>query len=113
MRRFIASLAMAVACFALAMAAPATAQEVEDDDSKKLFIEKCSNCHGETGMGDTAAGRAMKVPTLQAPPSAEEFVPMFRDNPKHASIAKKLTDEEIETIYRYVQQLPERAGTSQ
>ena len=34
------------------------------DEGQDLFKAKCANCHGEDGVGQTNAGKALKAPDL-------------------------------------------------
>jgi mono/diheme cytochrome c family protein len=43
----------------LALAAPASAQDV--------YLDKCSVCHAQDGSGNTAKGRKLKVKNLRSP----------------------------------------------
>jgi len=65
-----------------------------------VFKEKCASCHGETGHAETAAGKAMKVPALAgdakvAAMSQADIVAAIKANPKHASMLKKLSDDDV------------------
>jgi len=57
-------LGMTVTAFALAVNAPAFAQQKTMDEGKKEFELRCAACHGVDGKGNGMVGAALKV----APP---------------------------------------------
>ena len=75
-----------------------------------VFKEKCASCHGETGHADTSAGKAMKVPALAgdakvAGMSEADLIATIKGNAKHASILKKLNDDELKAAAARVKEL--------
>jgi mono/diheme cytochrome c family protein len=65
-----------------------------------VFTADCAKCHGETGQSDTQAGKTLKVPQLKgdakvAAMSVDDIVKAAKENEKHKSFIKKLTDEQI------------------
>jgi mono/diheme cytochrome c family protein len=81
----------------------------EGPDGKAGFDEHCAKCHGDTGHSDTAVGRAMKVPALAdqkwGEDAEEKIQTAFRENPKHKSVAAKVSDADLEAIVGYVKSL--------
>ena len=89
---------------ALAVAAATTTFAA---DGAAIFKANCATCHGETGKADTPAGKAMKVPALAgdakvAGMSDADVVAAIKANPKHASIVKKLKDDDLAAVAAYV-----------
>jgi mono/diheme cytochrome c family protein len=39
----------------------------QDNDAKKVYLDKCSVCHGEDGRGQTAKGKKLKVKDVSSP----------------------------------------------
>jgi cytochrome c6 len=75
-----------------------------------VFKEKCALCHGETGHADTSAGKAMKVPALAgdakvAGMSEADLIAAIKGNPKHASMLKKVNDDELKAAAARVKEL--------
>jgi len=79
-------------------------------DGAALFKGQCAKCHGNDGKADTPAGKAMKVPALAgdanvAKMSDADVEAKIKNNPKHASFAKSLTDDDLKAAAAYVKQL--------
>lgn len=79
-------------------------------DGAAVYKEKCSKCHGETGMADTATGKSMKVPALAgdakvAKMSEDEIVAAVKENKKHKDPVKTLPDDVLKAAAGYVKSL--------
>jgi mono/diheme cytochrome c family protein len=66
----------------------------------EVYKQACAKCHGETGAADTAAGKALKTPSLVGDAnvqkmSAEEVAAKIKENPKHPPTVKSLSDADI------------------
>jgi cytochrome c len=65
-------------------------------DGAAVYKANCAKCHGDTGKGDTPAGKAMKVPAFDAAlgaQSADDIAAKVKANPKHASVVKTVGDD--------------------
>jgi mono/diheme cytochrome c family protein len=83
---------------------------VAAEDGAAVFKAQCAKCHGDTGAGDTAAGKALKVPMLKgdakvAGMSVDDVAKSVKTNEKHKSFVTKLTDEQINAAAGFVKQL--------
>lgn len=66
------------------------------------YKAKCAMCHGATGQGDTATGKAMKmVPFIKAP-EAEMIAITTNGKGKMPAYKGKLTDAQIKEVNDYV-----------
>lgn len=103
MRRILeASAPLLVMVVAIAASAPAAAEA----DGKTLFEKTCMKCHGADGSGDTKAGKKMKVPKWTADDlEPAHVVEQVRENKKHKTVSKKVSDEELQAIAAYVSTL--------
>jgi mono/diheme cytochrome c family protein len=90
----------------LLMAGPAIVAAV---DGAVIYKTNCAKCHGETGLADSAAAKAMKAPALAGDaaiagmPEAE-LAAKIKDNAKHATL-KSLSPEDLATVAGYVKGL--------
>ena len=82
-----------------------------DVDGKAVFTKNCTNCHGQDGLGQTPAGKALKTVSLVDPQWASadalpKIEAAIRDGvPRMPAMKAKLTPEEIAAVARYTQQL--------
>lgn len=86
-------------------ATPARAQEAAE-----LYRTKCQVCHGADGKGDTAAGKKLGVKDFHSPEvvkmsDQELFDITKKGKEKMPSYDKRLTDDQIKELVRYVRTL--------
>lgn len=89
------------------LAAPAAHAE---DDGAKLYAANCEKCHGADGKAETTMGKAMKAKSLvdpkwTAPDAADLLIKDFHANPKHKSVASKVSDDDLRLIATHVREL--------
>jgi cytochrome c6 len=80
------------------------------DDAAALYKSKCQVCHGPDGKGDTAAGKKLGVKDFHAPEvakmsDAELFDITKKGKEKMPSYDKKLTDDQIKDLIKYIRSL--------
>ena len=93
------------------VAGAVTGPALANDEAKQLWAQNCAKCHGETGKGDTKAGKMLKVEDLTDPAVRANFdrAKMIKSTkegvPKEGStrlvmkgFADKLTDAQIESL---------------
>jgi cytochrome c len=69
-------------------------------DGALVYSQQCAKCHGATGLGDTAAGKALKVPQLVgdtkvAGMSIDELANGIKANEKHKAFVGKLAADDL------------------
>jgi cytochrome c6 len=80
-------------------------------DGKAVFGKNCANCHGQDGLGQTPAGKALRVVSLVDPQWASadalpKIEAAIRDGvPRMPAMKAKLTPEEITAVALYTQKL--------
>lgn len=88
-----------------------TAGVAAEVDAPAVYKAKCRMCHGDSGKGDTAAGKKMLVADLTSSDwkhgkGQAEVEKLIREGsgkmPKYAS---KLTDDEIVAVAKYFREL--------
>src|SRR5438270_13231245 len=89
----------------LVVARPALA-----DDTEALYKSKCQACHGADGKGDTAAGKKLGVKDFHSPEvvkmsDTELFEITKKGKEKMPAYDKKLTDEQIKELIKYIRSL--------
>jgi mono/diheme cytochrome c family protein len=100
MRRWLLAPALLVGFVLVSIASRPAAAEA---DGKALFEKNCMKCHGASGQADTASGKKMKVPVWDAEDrNVDTVVKTVRENKKHKTLSKKLSDEELQAIGAYV-----------
>jgi len=77
---------------------------------KDLFTINCAMCHGQNGLGDTPAGKAMKAPSFKDPAvikvsDAELIAAVTKGKNKMPAYKDKLTDAQIKAVVAYVRAL--------
>ena len=81
------------------------------DAGKDKYEKICASCHGTDGHADTKKGKKMKaadyreVKELQGADALEHIKKTVRENKKHKSVTKKVSDEDLAVIAQYVQKL--------
>jgi len=87
---------------ALGLSAPGRAQ------STSPYKSKCAVCHGESGKGDTPAGRSMGAPDLTksaAKSDAELKAVIEKGKNKMPAYGKSLKPQEIDGLVAYIKSL--------
>ncbi|HMC31182.1 MAG TPA: cytochrome c [Candidatus Angelobacter sp.] len=80
------------------------------DDTEALYKSKCQACHGADGKGDTAAGKKLGVKDFHSPEvvkmsDTELFEITKKGKEKMPAYDKKLTDDQIKQLIKYVRSL--------
>jgi len=80
------------------------------DDVAALYKSKCQVCHGPDGKGDTPAGKKVGVKDFHSPevakmPDTELFEITRKGKDKMPSYDKKLTDDQIKALVKYIRSL--------
>ena len=97
------TLALASILAIAGLACPVLAHAEDPGDGTQLYEANCVKCHGADGHGTTPMGKAMKAKSLVDPKwaaedSADAVVSAFRANPKHKSVASKVSDDDLRAI---------------
>jgi cytochrome c6 len=79
-------------------------------DAEALYKAKCQACHGPDGKGDSAVGKKLGVKDFHSPEVAkmsddELFDITKKGKDKMPSYDKKLTDDQITSLIKYVRSL--------
>jgi cytochrome c6 len=79
-------------------------------DAAGLYKSKCQACHGADGKGDTAAGKKLGVKDFHSSEVAkmsdqELFDITKKGKEKMPSYDKKLTDDQIKELIKYIRSL--------
>ena len=79
-------------------------------DAADLYKTKCQACHGADGKGDTPAGKKLGVKDFHSPEVAkmsdqELFAITKNGKDKMPPYDKKLTDEQIKELIKYIRSL--------
>ena len=80
------------------------------EDVAALYKSKCAACHGADGKGDTPAGKKLGARDLHSPEVAkmsdtELFDITKKGKEKMPAYDKKLTDDQIKELIKYVRSL--------
>lgn len=80
------------------------------DDPAALYKSKCQVCHGADGKGDTLAGKKLGIKDFHSPEvakmsDAELFEITKKGKDKMPSYDKKLTDDQIKALIKYIRSL--------
>jgi mono/diheme cytochrome c family protein len=80
------------------------------EDVAALYKSKCAACHGAGGKGDTPAGKKLGAMDLHSPEVAkmsdtELFDITKKGKEKMPAYDKKLTDDQIKELIKYVRSL--------
>jgi mono/diheme cytochrome c family protein len=79
-------------------------------DAATLYKSKCAACHGADGAGDTAMGKKLGVKDFHSPEvsklsDTELFDITKKGKDKMPSYDKKLTDDQIKDLVKYIRTL--------
>lgn len=80
------------------------------DSSETLYKAKCQVCHGADGKGETAAGKKLGAKDFHSPEvvkmsDAELLAITKNGKEKMPSYDKKLTDDQIKQLIKYIRTL--------
>ena len=103
----IAAVAVMIGLQILTWTAPTQGQS--GDKSASTFKAKCAVCHGETGKGDSPAGRSLGVADLTkvaASKSAADLKSVIENGKnKMPAYGKSLKPQEIDALVAYIKSL--------
>jgi mono/diheme cytochrome c family protein len=96
---------VAILFLAASIVTPAFAQSAAD-----TYKSKCQMCHGATGLGDTPAGKALKVPSFKEAAivkasDADLIAAVTNGKGKMPANKGKLTDAQIKALIAHVRTL--------
>jgi cytochrome c553 len=78
------------------------------EDGAALYKAKCAMCHGADGAGKPAA----KIPSLISDEakakSDADFTKAVQTNPKHAAVAKALSDDQLKAVVAAIRDLQKK-----
>ena len=78
------------------------------EDGAALYKAKCAACHGPDGAGKPA----LKAPSLISDEAKkktdDEMTKVLASNPKHASVAKALNEEQTKAVIAFVRELQKK-----
>jgi mono/diheme cytochrome c family protein len=102
-RSFIGTLVLAI----LFAAVPSL---VKADDTADLYKAKCQTCHGPDGKGATTVGQKLGARDFNSPAVAKESDSEMFDITKNGknkmpAYDKKLTDDQIKDLVKYIRSL--------
>ena len=105
--RFVQGRAVAMA---LALVFTVTMTCNGQSDAASLYKAKCQVCHGADGKGDTTMGKKLAARDFHSPEvaklsDAELFKITKEGKDKMPSYDKKLTDDQIKALIKYVRTL--------
>ena|SRR5271165_6752597 len=75
------------------------------DSGEATYKAKCAMCHGATGMGDTPAGKSMKVMPFTKSTEADMITITTNGKGKMPAFKGKLTDAQIKDVVAYTHTL--------
>jgi cytochrome c6 len=95
---------------AAVLACGITTSAYAQDDAAALYKSKCAACHGADGKGDTVMGKKLEVKDFHAPECVKEsdadfFKVVKEGKGKMPAYDKKLTDDQIKSLIKYVRTL--------
>lgn len=98
--------AAAIVLLAASIGVPAFAQ----DATGILYKTKCASCHGAGGLGDTPAGKAMKVVSFRDPSmvkltDGQMIASTANGKGKMPAYKSKLTDVQIRDLVKLIRSL--------
>ncbi len=113
----VRAFALAFLLVSAGLAYPGLATAEPAGDGTKLYEANCVKCHGADGHGTTSMGKAMKAKSLVEPKwaaedTADAVVAAFRANPKHKSVASKVSDDDLRAISVHIRELASGSGAS-
>jgi mono/diheme cytochrome c family protein len=111
-----------VAAIAMLLACAAGVHADEKDAGARLYVERCSGCHGDDGKGDGPAAAALvpkpknfREPVFWQDRTANDLKAVVRKGkvgtmmPPFAGV---LTDDEIDAVVRYLERFDPRRPAS-
>src|SRR5579863_5823909 len=76
------------------------------DDGASLFKAKCAMCHGPDGAGKGAAKSLVSDEAKKM--SDTDLTNVVTTNPKHASVSKALTPDQVKAVVGYIRDLQKK-----
>jgi len=79
-------------------------------DGAATYAAKCKMCHGDAGLGDSPAGKAMKTPSFKDPAAvkasdADLIAATTNGKGKMPAYTGKLSGDEISAVVKYIRTL--------
>jgi mono/diheme cytochrome c family protein len=84
-----------------------------EDSGADVYKQKCTLCHGDTGLGDTPAGQAFKAASFSDPAvikvsDADRAVVIKNGKGKMPGFGDSITPDQVKAVLAYIRTLEKK-----